>query len=259
MSGARRLVVSVHDVTPESRSRVESMLEMLTRLGIARRSLLVVPNFRGTRPLDADEDFCAWLRGCRARGDEIVLHGYEHVGVGRPRTAGERLRNRWFTQGEGEFLSLDYHAAFDRIARGQAMLRRAGLHPQGFVAPAWLITRDGLRAARDLGFQYTNTYLTVADLARERRHWVPSFVFGPGHLDEDLGIALQRGLALLAASCPVVRVVLHPPCVDHRARLARVLALIDAQRLGREPITYLQLLEALRRPAGSDADGGHVH
>ena len=255
----RRLVVSVHDVTPESRSLVESMLEMLTALGIARRSLLVVPNFRGARPLDADEDFCAWLRRCREHGDEIVLHGYEHVGVGRPRTAGERFRNRWFTQGEGEFLSLDYHAAFDRIARGRAMLQRAGLHPQGFVAPAWLITRDGLRAARDLGFQYTNSYLKVADLARERTHWAPSFVFGPGHLDEDLGIAVQRRLAFLTAPCPVVRVVLHPPCVEHRGRLARVLALIDAQRVGREPVTYLQLLEHLRRSGGGDAAGRHVH
>lgn len=247
MSGQRRLVVSVHDVTPQSRSRVEAMLDMLASLGIVRRSLLVIPNFRGEYPLEADQGFCAWLQRCRRHGDEVVLHGYEHVGVGRPRNAGERFRNRWFTQGEGEFLSLEYGAAFDRIARGKAMMERAGLHPQGFVAPAWLINRDGLRAARDLGFQYTNSYLTVADLARDRSHWVPSFVFGPGHLDEDLGIALQRRLASVLAPCPVLRVVLHPPCVEHRARFARMLALLDAQRQVREPLTYLQLLEDLRR------------
>jgi predicted deacetylase len=258
MSATRRLVVSVHDVTPASRPHVESTLELLTALGIDRRSLLVIPNVRGERPLDADEDFCAWLHRRRQDGDEIVLHGYEHVGVGRPRNSGERFRDRWFTKGEGEFLSLDYHAALDRIACGKAMMERAGLYPQGFVAPAWLINRDGLRAARDLGFQYSNSYLTVADLARERTHWVPSVVFGPGRLDEDLGVALQCRLAFLIARCPVVRVVLHPPCVEHRARFARVLSLLDAQRRVREPVTYLQLLEDLRRTTFADGRGRYV-
>jgi uncharacterized protein len=251
---SRQLVVSVHDVAPQTRPRVARLLDVLAAMGIERCSLLVIPNFKGEGSLDDHDDFCAWLRERREQGDEIVLHGYEHIGVGKPRTPAERFRNRWFTQGEGEFLSLEYDAAFDRIARGKAMMERAGLHPRGFVAPAWLVNERGLMAARDLGFQYTNSYLTVADLARRRTHWVPSLVFGPGHLDEDLGVALQRRLSGLLAGRPAIRIVLHPPCVDHQSRLTSVRSLIESHLRNRQPATYLQLLASLRRESSSAAD-----
>ena len=250
---ARQLVVSVHDVAPQTRTNVERLLELLATIGVERCSLLVIPNFRGEASLDANDGFCAWLRERRQQGDEIVLHGYEHVGVGLPRTSGERFRNRWFTRDEGEFLSLEYDAAFSRIARGKAMMERVGLHPRGFVAPAWLVNEGGLMAARDLGFQYTNSYLTVADLVRDRTHWVPSLVFGPGQLDEDLGLALQRRLSRLLSGRPALRVVLHPPCVDHPVRLEGVQSLIESQMKTRRASTYLELLASLRRGASSGA------
>jgi predicted deacetylase len=256
---SRQLVVSVHDVAPQTRPGVGRLLDLLATIGVEHRSLLVIPNLRGQGSLDLDDDFCTWLRYRQRQGDEIVLHGYEHVGVGRPKTAGQRFRNRWFTQGEGEFLSLEYDAAFDRIARGKAMLDRAGLHPRGFVAPAWLVNEGGLRAARDLGFQYTNSYFTVGDLSRGRTHWVPSLVFGPGHLNEDLGIALQRPLSRLLAGRAALRVVLHPPCADHQPRLARVQSLIESQLQDREPATYSQLLASLRREPWSAAADGHAY
>ena len=252
-------MVSVHDVAPQTRPRVARLLDRLATIGVEHRSLLVIPNFQGQGSLATHDEFCAWLRDRRQQGDEIVLHGYEHVGVGQPRNARERFRNRWFTRGEGEFLSLEYDMAFERIARGKAMMERAGLYPRGFVAPAWLITEGGLRAARDLGFQYTNSYLTVGDLARGRTHWVPSLVFGPGHLNEDLGIALQRRLSRLLASRPAVRIVLHPPCVDHQPRLARVQALIEAQLENHRPTTYLELLALLRHEPWRAVGDSHAY
>jgi predicted deacetylase len=255
----RQLVVSIHDVAPSSWPRVARLLEILAAMGVTRRSLLVIPNFRGEESLDRHGDFCRWLRQRHAEGDELVLHGYEHVAVGEPRTPGERFRNRWFTKGEGEFLSLEYGLAFERIARGKALMDGAGLHSRGFVAPAWLINEEGLRAARRHGFEYTNSYLTLRDLSRERTHWVPSLVFGPGHLNEDLGVALQRRLSTLLARCAAVRIVLHPPCLDHDARLAQVLTIIAAGIRDREPATYLQLLSELRRPAALGARNEHAH
>jgi predicted deacetylase len=232
---------------------------MLSAIGVRRRSLLVIPNLRGEESLDRHDDFCHWLRHRQREGDELVLHGYEHIGVGRPRNAAERFQNRWFTQGEGEFLSLEYAEAFDRIARGKALMDRAGLDAVGFVAPAWLINDAGLRAARTLGFQYTNSYLTVRDLPGERTHWAPSLVFGPGHLNEDLGIALQRRLSPLLGRSAVVRIVLHPPCLDCQARLAQVFSVIASQARDRIATTYLQVLSELRRPSIAAASKRHAH
>jgi predicted deacetylase len=256
MNIGRQLTVSIHDVTPPHRERTERLLDVLASAGVARRSLLVIPNFRGTAPIDRDVSFCDWLRHRQQEGDEIVLHGYEHIAVGAPRTLLERLKNRWYTQDEGEFLALDYADASARIAKGVAMLGSADVHATGFVAPSWLINDDGLRAARDQGFQYTNSYFGVLDLANGRNHIVPTLVFGPGHLNEDVGIALQERATRFLALCPNARVVLHPPNADHQPRLSRIVRMIERLKHDRETATYAQLLERLRT---SGTAGAHSH
>ena len=255
MSVTRTLVVSVHDVAPPHWDRVQRLLRRLAAIGVRQRSLLLIPNYRGRWRIDADREFCAWLRHRQQEGDEMVLHGYEHVGVGAPTTMRDRFKNRWFTYGEGEFLSLDYDEARTRIERGLEIAHQAKIVTEGFVAPAWLINGEGLRAVRDCGFQYTNLYLRFVDLANGWSRFAPSLVFGPGHLNEDLGIAVQRRVTGLLARRPIVRVVLHPPCVDHPARLERILALIETRVGHHQPVTYGQLLAGLR----ADMKGAGSH
>lgn len=258
MSDLGWLVVSVHDVAPPHWERVRAMLDVLDGVGVRRRSLLVIPNFKGRWPLDRQMSLCASLLDLQSGGDEIVLHGYEHGGVGTPRGLVDRFKNRWFTQNEGEFLSLDYRAASDRIGLGLRILRGVGLEARGFVAPAWLISRDGLRAARDCGLDYTNSYFGLQDLAHGWSRAAPSLVFGPGHLNEDLGIALQRRLSRWLSRCPIVRVALHPPCIDHQRRFEQIMTMIREQLTDHRPVTYFELLSHLRamdEPLGCTADG----
>jgi predicted deacetylase len=253
MTAAKSLVVSIHDVAPPSWDRVRRMLEALDGVGVGRRSLLVIPNFEGRWQIDQHDAFCAALRRLQFDGDELVLHGYEHVAVGTPVGLIDRFRNRWYTRA-GEFLSLDYRDARDRIERGLDLMRRMNLDAHGFVAPGWLINADGLRAARDCGLEYTNSYLTFMDLAQGRSHFAPSLVFGPGSLNEDLGIGIQRRLVALMSRRPVVRVVLHPPCIDHPGRFEQILSMIRTFA-GHQPVTYFDLLPQLR---GSNAPAeGH--
>ena len=246
MRASRWLVVSVHDVAPPHWERVQRLLAALDSVGVCRRSLLVIPKFQGRWAIDQHETFCAALRDLQQRGDEMVLHGYEHIGVGTPDGLADRFRNRWFTDGEGEFLSLDYRSARDRIERGLALTKRTSLDVRGFIPPAWLISPEGLRAVRDCGFEYTNSYLTFADLAQGRSCLSPSLVFGPGHVNEDVGVSVQRCLAPLLMGRQAVRVVLHPPCIDHPRRFAQILKMIQTLAMNRQAITYLELLSRLR-------------
>jgi predicted deacetylase len=248
----RQLVVSVHDVAPPHWQQVQRLLDRLAGIGVPHRSLLVIPNYHGRWPIDRDHDFCAWLRQQQAEGDEIVLHGYEHLAVGTPTTVLDRWKNRWYTQGEGEFLALTYGQACERIHRGLEMMTRAKVDVHGFVAPSWLVNPEGLRAARDSGLQYTNSYLTVVDLPTGRSRFIPSLVFGPGHLNEDLGVRLQQGVSRVLSYRRVVRIVLHPPCLDDPARFQQIVTMIAAQRRDRSPVTYLTLLSSLRVPGGTD-------
>ncbi len=247
MSTKRHLVVSIHDVAPPQWPQVQQILKQLTAIGIHKRSLLVIPNYQGRYPINEYRKFAESVKLLEEQGDEIVLHGYEHVGVGKPRDVRDRIKDRWYTEGEGEFLNLGYAEARHRLELGMGILAKVAMQSSGFVAPAWLINRDGLKAAADLGFQYTNSYLNVLDLANQKSHIAPSLVFGPGNLNEDLGIALQRVLAKFLKASPIVRVVIHPPCVDHRARFKAILSLTEARLVSHEPATYLQLLHFLRK------------
>jgi len=246
MSAPNQFVLSVHDVAPPHRERVDRILDLLTTIGVPRRSLLVVPNYHGQSRIDQDHEFSSWLRHRQDEGDEIVLHGYDHLDARPPRDRSERFKHRWFTRGEGEFLSLSYWEARDRIARGRTLLTEAGIRAEGFVAPSWLINEDGMQAARDLGFQYTNSYQRFTDLAAGHSHWAPSLVFGPGHLNEDVGIGLQRLLSPVLARYRIARVILHPPCIDHAGRLAQVVSMIRDQLRHHQPVTYMDLLAGLR-------------
>lgn len=255
MSGSKWLVVSVHDVAPPHWDRVQRMLVALDGVGVPRRSLLVIPNFQGHWRIDEHDSFCAGLRHLQDHGDEMVLHGYEHIGIGTPEGLVDRFKNRWFTQSEGEFLSLDYHAARDRIERGLELARRTSLDVRGFIAPAWLINPEGLRAARDCGFDYTNSYLWLEDLVQSWSRFAPGLVFGPGNLNEDLGIFLQRPLSELLSHHSIVRVVLHPPCIDHPPRFEQILSMIRTQLADHEPVTYLELLSRLRSSNAASQGG----
>ena len=141
-------------------------------------SLLVVPNYHRQGSATEDQNFVSWLRDLEARGYEIVIHGYFHE---RPRREGERIKEKFitqfYTQDEGEFFDLDYDEAFARITRARDEFEAARLSPIGFVAPAWLLNREGERAARDAGMQYTTRIDSVLDLLTNQRESTRSLVY----------------------------------------------------------------------------------
>jgi predicted deacetylase len=211
---ARSLVVSIHDVSPVSRDAVTFMLAALARLGVQRTSLLVVPDYHHQGNITADADFTAWLRDQVAAGHEAVLHGYYHH---RERGRAENLRTRLFTRvytaGEGEFFEIGLEQARALLARGRNELAEcAGQAPAGFIAPAWLLSRPGEQAAREIGFAYTARLKSVLDLASRRA--VPSQSLCWSVRSEWRRIISRRWNALLFQRLrfnPLLRISIHPP------------------------------------------------
>ncbi len=252
MTLQKSLVVSIHDVAPPVVSQVREILGQLRAAGIGSTSLLVIPNFQGKWPIDQHPDFCKWLHERRQAGDEIVLHGYEHVEVKAPKSVVEKIQNRVCTVGEGEFLSLSYAEARERLEWGLATFRKADLHTTGFVAPSWLMSAGTLDAIRDLGIQYTNTYVQFTDLRSGRTAIAPSLVFGPGNLNEDWALRAQRVMGGFLRRFSVVRVVIHPPCIENSRRFSQILGLIRTQLESRVASTYGEFLEVWRGNVNSE-------
>jgi hypothetical protein len=235
------LLVTIHDVTPALAPQAERLWRLCASRGVVA-GLLVVPDWHGTAAMEHDPAFVAWLAARAAEGAEIFLHGERHDEAGLPRTLADALRAVGRTNGEGEFLTLDYHGARARIDRGVARLRSMGLEPVGFVPPAWLAKPATHAAARDAGLLVSEDDGAVYLHAPGRI--VPSPVVrwsGRGAVRAYGSVVFERLRWWLQRHHRVVRIALHPGDLAHPATAASVERGLDAWLSDRRPTSYRAL------------------
>jgi predicted deacetylase len=238
------LLVTIHDVTPALADECRRLLQLCRQRGILP-GLLVVPDWHGEAPLERDLPFVAWLRTLQASGAEIFLHGERHDEIGLRRGWREELRAFGRTAREGEFLTLRHAEARARIHRGLERFARLGLHPIGFVPPAWLAREDGFRAAADEGLAVSEDERTIRLLAADRR--IPSPVVrwsARTPLRAYGSVLVARARARLQAAAPVIRIALHPADLRHPACAASIVRELDWWSARRRPTGYAALLPA---------------
>jgi predicted deacetylase len=245
------LVVSVHDIAPSTRATAEKMIAELSRRGAAATSLLVVPNYHHGGSVLADRELAIWLRELEGRGHEIVIHGYFHD---RPRRANETLREkfltRFYTDDEGEFFDLAYDEARKRIERAREEFHSLGLSPRGFIAPAWLLSTEGERAAKDAGMEYTTRLSKVRDLLQEKTFSARSIVYSVrNQWRRTARLAWNATLFLATKQQSLVRLSLHPPDYGHREIWNQILRFVDELLVGRTATTYASWIDEQRAVA----------
>jgi predicted deacetylase len=162
MPEPRRLLASIHDVSPRFEGEIDRLLDLLQRRVGDRLAMLVVPNHWRQSPIVAGSTFASRLRGWSERGFEIFLHGFYHRDSGAHAGAFDRLRGRLMTAGEGEFLGLDRAEAASRIASGRALIEDVtGCPIAGFIAPAWLYGPGALEALAETDIAIAEDHLRV--------------------------------------------------------------------------------------------------
>ncbi|WP_426168424.1 DUF2334 domain-containing protein [Sandarakinorhabdus sp. DWP1-3-1] len=236
----RRLLASIHDVSPRFEREVDVLAERLDRrLEAARFAMLVVPDHWDQAPLAADKAFQARLRGWADAGVEMFLHGWRHRD-----DAPKGFRAQHMTAGEGEFSALDHEEATARLRRGRAVVEDAiGRPVAGFIAPAWLYSADALAAVRDEGFALAEDHMKVwrpADGAVLARGPVITWASrSPARIASSLFFAglARRGLQPL----PTVRVAVHPGDTRVPALLDSLDATLARLLPGRSAARYADL------------------
>ncbi len=241
----RLLAVSVHDVSPLTRDRVEVMLRDLAEVGVGVTSLLVVPDHHHRADIDQDSGFLAWLREKEAAGHEMVLHGFYHR---REKAGGggwtRKIVTEHYTAGEGEFYDLDYETARGRMGRGREKLTGAGLEGIGFIAPAWLLGDEAERAARNLGFAYTTRLGGVLDLRCGDYTASQSLVYSVRSAwRRAVSLWWNAWLASRLRKNPLARLGLHPPDWGHDKIRAQALRLAREAAAERKVIRYRDWVE----------------
>ncbi len=239
-SPRRSFVVSVHDVAPCNQEASGKIIEALKDAGVRTASLLVVPDYHRQGSATADPGFVSWLRDLEARGYEIVIHGYFHQ---RPRRANERAAEKFltriYTRDEGEFYDLDYDEAFARITKARDEFKAARLSPLGFVAPAWLLSAEGERAARDAGMQYTTRIDSLVDLLTGEREPTRSLVYSvQSGWRRAVSLGWNAALARSLEMRELARLSIHPPDFAEPKIRTQILQLVERFLRTRNATTY---------------------
>jgi len=206
----RALCVVLHDVAPPTWAACQWILGALREFGDFPVTLLAVPRYHGAR---RHRGFERWLGEREAAGDEIALHGYNHIDHARPRGPVDWLRRRVYTRAEAEFWALDYAEAKKRLRAGRDWMRGIGLRPRGFIAPAWLLGSEAWRALNEQPFEYTATLRRIHVLGVDP----PSSLACQAQVFSHSSVARQLAsvrwnawLAQRQREAPQVRLELHP-------------------------------------------------
>ncbi len=238
----KRLLVSIHDVSPRSWRAVDTLVERLERhVGAGQYAMLVIPDHWREAPIAGDRAFHAALRGWAAQGVEMFLHGWCH----RDESGLSSFKARHLTAGEGEFLALSQAEAAGLMQQGKALLEDIlGAPLAGFIAPAWLYGPGALAALDEAGFALAEDHFKV---------WVPGsravLARGPvvtwasrsrGRIASSLAFATLARAALPVM--PTVRVAVHPGDVTVPALLASIDATLARFAATHRPSRYGALL-----------------
>lgn len=214
MTGASRTaIISIHDVAPRTLPQVA---ELRTMIGVAAGrvpvSLLVVPCYHGV------DVWCPtarhWVQDAARRGDEIVIHGYEH-------------RSPHGTDG-AEFNRRMTHAAVS--ARLELAMRRfadLGLQADGFIAPGYVHPATLTTALRDARLAWWATRTRIHTNDQSRRLWSVS-LGASAAWRRVTSPTLARSVLRLAGPTEAVRLDLHPADLAHPRLRHTVTALITA-------------------------------
>lgn len=243
----RRLLLSIHDVSPRFAAPVAQLAGLFAELAPGRPyAMLVVPDFWRQSPLRADPGFCRQLRDWADHGIEIFLHGQTHRDEQMHSGAMARWQAGVMTAREGEFLGLSRAVALARIRDGRALLEDITGRPiAGFVAPAWLYGEAARAALAELDIPLAEDHFRVWR-PRDGRVLARGPVITwatrtPARKASSLAFAAlaRQTLHLL----PTVRIAVHPGDVSSPAVMASIARTIGSFAGRRSVCGYASLVD----------------
>ena len=212
------ICVVLHDVAPETWSRCERLLAAIDALGAIPLTLLVVPEYHSRRSIEREPAFVRAIERRILRGDETVLHGLFHLDDGKVSTGSPVawVKRRCYTRGEGEFSTLSEAQAWERLQQGLGCFRRLGWPVDGFVAPAWLMSRGTRSAISRTTLRYTSTRRRLYRLPDWQPFTSPSLVWSVStHWRRRLSAHYNHWLRQRLQHAPLLRLGLHPVDAEH--------------------------------------------
>lgn len=208
--------VSIHDLTKSTLNQVRELVRVLREEGVKNITFLVVPRYHEK---EAITDICDEIRQLAGQ-NEIVLHGYTHLGQRFPAFS----YRRFFTGYEGEFVC--FRDIKERLQEGLRLFEECRLKPAGFIPPAWLMRKEDFDTLRDLNLRFTTDRRYLYDLHTGKKHFSPVVAFSSRSPIQELSILYVAGAIRLSSGLKLLRVALHPPDVSSKTKIKLITGLI---------------------------------
>jgi predicted deacetylase len=220
--GNKKIVVSVHDITPCFHDECRIIFNKLETLGVHQRTLLITPDFAGKYPIDRDEKFIIMMEREKQKGFELALHGYTHKHF--------------------EFYKKNYIEARESLQQGMEIFENAfGFLPKGFVAPHWLQSNSSLKAVEDLGFNYTVALRTLKYFnGKEYKTFPLNFDWGNSFLNRIVAAGNKFTASLRKTG--LIRFAVHPMDIPNGVFNKEMKILKKLIVDGWEPVSYENLI-----------------
>lgn len=246
MSASNRLfLASIHDVSPRFEGEVDRLLGLLRPHVGARLAMLVVPNHWGDCEIVPGSSFATRLRDWADQGFEIFLHGFFHRDESKHDGMADRIRARFMTASEGEFLGLSKGEALKRIEAGRSLIEQViGRSVDGFVAPAWLYGRGSLEALQEQRIPIAEDHMRVWSPENGRELARGPVITWASRTRTRLASSLFAASLLRRAPLKVLRIGVHPPDVRHPALLRSIEKTFRSASATRRAARYSELLRS---------------
>lgn len=244
---SRRLLISLHDVTPFHLERIRRAEAIFRDLGLAKVAYLFVPEYHGGYPSASDPAFAAWCRQDRPFRVQWHLHGWHHLETPEPADGesgadapspvrGVAFKRKFLTAGEGEFLTLSPTEQKRRLEAGLASFRTClGSEPEGFVAPAWLFNAHLPRLLGEIGIRHTEDHRRLYRTDTGVSLPSPVITWATRTLIRKYGsLVVCPMLARLFGAAPYLRVAMHPFDFDHPATVRSIRSVLEYLKPGRD-------------------------
>ncbi len=253
---SKKVLISFHDVTPYHLPRLQKAEQILTQWGVPKINYLFIPDYhRKNQQLDKVilSTFKQWTGENRTFAVQWLLHGYYHLETSKNTNEvsnklslpiGKRLKGKFLTANEGEFLTLSSPEIRARIREGQtAFTDFFHCSPEVFVAPAWLFNEHLFPILKDHQFRITEDHSFIYLLDKDKK--IPAPVITWATRTRLRRLISQTGCPILNrwwSGKDLLRIALHPFDFDHPATINSIEKVIKNALNKREPILYKELL-----------------
>jgi predicted deacetylase len=200
---ARTAIVSIHDATPDTLSRVFEIMDFLKARSVRTVTLLVVTG------KDWSAGQIDQLHKLQQDGINLAAHGWKHCAC-RTSTLWHKLHARIVSRQAAEHLSLSKAEIIAIISRSYQWFIAAGLMPpELYVPPAWAMGNLPLNCSQRLPFRLYETPAGVYDCVTGKFYRMPVIGYLADTRFRKVSLKLINSIMLAMPYMPT-RIAIHP-------------------------------------------------